>query len=150
MSDVFASSFGVLAHGIEMSSEGGMIVLIIMTYYLLVVMAFYLYVLLIRRKKVKILRGLFVSSLISYVLVLINILYFSFMWHIPKSIENTCFSAAFLPSSPAIFIFWGSEDASGFYMVAFIVDTLIIFGIIRLILYIKKIAFKNRQEVKRV
>ncbi|MGA2915791.1 MAG: hypothetical protein ABSE89_07170 [Sedimentisphaerales bacterium] len=135
MNDIYCSSLsGVLAHGVDMNAGSGIS--------LLVVMSIIVFMLLICKNDVKMPKGLFVSSIIPYVLVLICILHFSFELQIPKIIGYPCFAAVCYPSFFLIFIF---GMGGIFFLGAFIIDTLIIFGIIRLILYIKgKIKAKNQ------
>jgi hypothetical protein len=92
--------------------------------------------------KVGLPKGLFVSSLISYVLISISILDLSFKLQIPNVIGCLCFTAAFYPSHFLILI---SGTWVVFFLEAFIVDTLLIFVLIKLLLYIKdKLTSKKR------
>ena len=135
MNDVFSFSFGVLAHGIEISRNGGIGLLIVMT--------FYVFMLFVFKKTVGIPRGLIVSSIIPYFLVLISILQISFEWQVPEVIGFICFFTAFFVSFPLLFI---CGTWAVFFGVSYFIDTLIIFGIIRLILFIKnKISAKKSQ-----
>lgn len=138
MNDVCSFSFGVLAHGFDISRGSGIS--------LLIIMSLFVFGLLIFRKDARIPKGLFVSSIIPYVLVLICILQLSFELQVPDATTGyICFAAVFYLNLPMIFIF---GTGSGFFFAAFIIDTLIIFGIIRLILYIKqKITVKKPQAV---
>jgi hypothetical protein len=134
MNDIYSSSV-VLAHGIGPSVEGGIC--------LLIFLPLFMFGLLIFRKNTRIPKGLFVSSIIPYILVLICILPFYFELQIPKRIDISCFMIVFYSN---FLIMGGLGTGAGFFLAAFIIDTLIIFGIIRLILYIKhKISAKKSQ-----
>jgi hypothetical protein len=113
--------------------------------------------LLLFRKSVRMPKGLIVSSLISYVLVLINIVQIAFHLPIPNVVGNICFTAGIYPS---IFIvgslaglserLFSSSDWAIFLdnlcIDAFFINTLVIFAIIRLFLYIKrKVSVKKPQ-----
>lgn len=103
---------------------------------ILIVMAIIVFTLFIYRKNARVPKFLFISSLISYVLILVNILQVSLrIVEFPIIIGVLCFVAVLGSNTPALYIFWNSEIV--FYLVAFIIDTLIIFTIIRLILYDK-------------
>jgi predicted neutral ceramidase superfamily lipid hydrolase len=136
MNNVFTS---VLAHGFQKSnSSGGLIVFIVMT--------FFAFGLLIFRKNAKIPKGLFISSLISYVLVSICMLQYFFKLQIPKIIWEPCFVVVFYPNFLTMSVFWALESRNGFFVAAFFVETLVIFGLIRLVLYIRhKISAKKSQ-----
>jgi hypothetical protein len=137
MNDVCSFSFGVLAHGIGPSVGGGICLLIVLT--------LFMFGLLIFRKDTRIPKGLFVSSIIPYILVLISIHPLFFELQIPERIYDPCFMIVFYSNFP---IMGGLGTGAGFFLGAFIVDTLIIFGIIKLILYIKrKITAKNHKAV---
>jgi len=145
MNDFYSSSSVVLAHSFFTSVGIGVSFLIVMSLLVFGPLLF--------RKTVRMPKGLFISSFISYVLVLINILYFAFHLLIPKIILYPCFLVVFYPSFYIIYaidFLLGSEGIFGglniFFLVAFIIDTLCIFAIIRLILYIKhKISVKKSQ-----
>jgi hypothetical protein len=125
----------VLAHGIDMSADNGICLLIIMSLFALG--------LLISRKNSQIPKGLVVSFIISYLLVSVSILDLSFELQIPYIIGNICFAAVLYPNFLIMGIF---GMGTGFFMAAFIIDTLVIFAIIRLILFIKhKISVKKPQ-----
>lgn len=127
----------VLAHGIGPSIGGGICLLIVLT--------LFMFGLLIYRKDIRIPKGLFVSSIIPYILVLICILPFYFELQIPKIIDIPCFMIVFYSN----FIIDGAFGmGAGFFLAAFIIDTLIIFMIIRLILYIKHKVLSEKPQVK--
>jgi hypothetical protein len=97
------------------------------------------------KKFLRVPKGLFISSFISYVLVLINILYFSFDLDVPEIIRRSCLATVFLSFYIVRFIenfteWWWiiSNQEVILYLVAFIVNTLVIFAIIRLFLYIRQ------------
>jgi hypothetical protein len=123
MNDTFSSLNVVLAHGIDRSASGGISILIIMS--------LFLFGLLIFRKAGRIPKGLFVSSIIPYIIVTISILDICFEC-IPKAAGYFCFAVVFYSSFPFL------DTGSSYFLATFVVDTLIIFGIIRLILFIKR------------
>jgi len=124
-----------LAHGFDISRDSGGL--------LLIVMSFFAFGPLLFRKNFKVPRGLWVSSIIPYVLILVNILQLSFGLKIPDVWGFVCFMAIVYLNFPLGFTF---GTGGVFFFAAFIIDTLIIFGIIRLILYIKgKISAKKTQ-----
>lgn len=153
MNDIYSLSTVVLAHGLYTSVGNGV--------WLLIVMSLFVLGLLLCRKFVRIPKGLFISSAISYVLVLINILQFSFRLQIPYIVIYPCFVVVVYPS---FFMLYYIESllewlfGSGFYVMfnkiivlflnAFIIDTLGIFAIIRLILYIKRKVSAKKPQVK--
>jgi hypothetical protein len=106
-------------------------------------MALFIFGLFVYRKDARIPKGLFVSSIISYLLVLMSIMQISFELEMLDVWGFVCFMAIFYLNFPLVFIF---GTGSGFFLAAFIIDTLIIFAIVRLILFIKhKISVKNLQ-----
>ena len=114
----------VLAHGIDMNRRGGV--------FLIIVMSLFVFCSLMFRKYLKMPRGLWGSFVVPYIIVTISILDFSFDLFAPTSIVvKICSIAVFYPG----FIF--SNAGFLFFVAAFIIDTLIIFGLIRLISFIK-------------
>jgi hypothetical protein len=122
-------------------------------YALLAVMSLFVFGLLLFRKFVRTPKGLFISSFISYVLVLVNILQLSFDLRLPKAIGYLCFAVGIWPSCPIVYSIiypmevlterlFGSwitfDETIILYLVAFVVNTLCIFAIIRLFLYIRQ------------
>jgi membrane-associated HD superfamily phosphohydrolase len=135
MNDFYSSSSIVLAHGIDMSANGGIGLLIVMT---LFVLGLFVY-----RKNTRIPKALFTSSVISWLLVLISILIFFFKIQVPDVVGNLWVIAIWCPNA---LINGAFGMGAGFFLAAFIIDTLCIFAIIRLILYIKgKISAKKSQ-----
>lgn len=137
MNDFYSSSTVVLAHGIGPSTGGGIFLLIVLTLFILGLLVF--------RKDTRIPKGLFVSTIIPYILALIYILPFYFELQIPKIIDTPCFMIAFY-SNYLIMGAFGTED--GFFLAAFIIDTLCIFAIVRLILFIKHKISAKKSQVK--
>jgi uncharacterized membrane protein len=139
MNDIYFCK-SVLAHGLQMSASSGI--------YLLIVLAFFIFGLFVYRKDARIPKGLFVSSIIPYILVLISILQFSFDLQVPDVIGYICFAAGFYPN----FLIDGAFGmGAGFFLAAFIIDTLVIFAIVRLILFIKhKVSAKKPQDEQTV
>ena len=139
MNDIYFCK-SVLAHGVDMDTKSGI--------FLLIIMPLFTFGLLIFRKNTRIPKGLFVSSVIPCISVLICILHFSFKLQIPKIIGYPCFATVLYPN----FLIDGAFGmGAGFFLAAFIIDTLIIFGIIRLILFIKhKILPKKSQTEQTV
>jgi hypothetical protein len=88
MNDIYFCK-SVLAHGIDMSASSGI--------YLLIVLAFFILALFVYSKKARIPKGLFVSSIFPYLLVLISILDLSLKLQIPDIIGDICFVAVVLP-----------------------------------------------------
>ena len=141
MNDIFSSSSVILAHGFTTPTVNEGI-------FVLVVMTIYLFGLLIYKIFAVIPKGLFVSSLISCVLVSICVLDYYFKLPIPKVIVDSCDAAVFYPNFLTLLIFWGINNSTGCFVSAFIIETLLIFAIIRLILFIKhKISSKNKKHV---
>ncbi len=133
MNDFYSCSSVVLAHGGDVDCIGGIL--------LLSVMSIVVWGSLIWKKK-----WLFVSSLIPYVLVSVFILQVPFGVKIPDSIVSFCLDMAFYPCL-RIPLILGIN--SGLFLGIFIVDTLIIFGIIKLILFIKdKVSSKKSAAVQ--
>jgi hypothetical protein len=133
MNDIYSCSSVVLAHGIDMSAGVGIFLIIVMP---LLVLTPLLY-----KKSIKV---LFISSIIPYIIVSISILDFSFNLFAPTSIVvKICSVMVFYPG----FIF--SNMGFFFFVAAFVIDTLIIFGIIRLIIFIKhKVSSKKSAAVQ--
>jgi hypothetical protein len=145
MNDIFSCSSIVLAHGPNISFIGGVSLLIVMFLFVFGLWIFNLYD--------KISKELFLSSIISYVLVLINILYFMCPLLIPKIILYPCYWAVCHPSYYIINGLFRSMDIFGnnisaLFLVGFIIDTLIIFAIIKLILFIKHKVSSKEPQVK--
>ncbi len=132
-------------------------------YAFLAVISLFVFGLLLCRKLVRIPKGLFISSFISYVLLLINIWGFVFRVWIPIEVVFPFFVAGIWPSYLIVVYInklgdwlFGEEwlFESGWWImfdwnlcvVAFIVNTLGTFAVIRLILYIKhKVSAKKPQ-----
>ena len=127
----------------------------------LAVMSLFVFGLLLCRKFARTPRWLFVSSFISYVLVLVNILQLSFDLRIPKAVGYSCFTVGIYPSilivasmeGAAEWLFesgWGImfDETIILYLVAFTINTLVIFAIARLILYIKRNVSAKKLRVK--
>jgi hypothetical protein len=117
----------VLAHGFDVDRSSGVL--------LLMVMALFIFGLFVYRKDARIPKGLFASSIISYLLVLMSIMEISFELEMLDIWGFVCFMAIFYLNFPMVFIF---GTGSVFFFAAFIADTLIIFGMVRLILFIKQ------------
>lgn len=150
------SSTVLLAHVlIEMNSK---------LYAFLAIISLFIFGLLLFRKVVRVPKGLFISSLTSYVLVLINILGFSFKL-LPIEVAYPCFVVGIWPSSYIVVYINKLADClfgeqwlfeSGWWImfdwnlcvVAFVVNTLGIFAIIRLVLYIKRKVSTKKPQVK--
>jgi hypothetical protein len=131
---------GILAHQLFETNTS--------LYVSLAVISLFVIGLLLFRKSVKMPKGLIVSSLISYVLLLANVLGIAFHLRIPEVIGYICFTAGLYPT---IFLV-GSVGAllerlfslsewtvflDNLCIDAFFINTLVIFAIIRLFLYIK-------------
>jgi len=112
--------------------------------------------LLLFRKSVRMPKGLIISSLISYVFVLVNCLSIAFNLRIPEVVGNICSVGIFLGllivgSLRALLErFFGSSECTIFLynlcIDSFCITALVIFAIIRLILYIKrKVSVKKLQ-----
>jgi len=133
MSEIYSLSSAVLAHGLDVDCTGGIL--------LLSIMSIVVWGSLIWKKK-----WLFVSSVIPYVLISVFILQFAFEVKIPDAIVYFCLDIAFYPCSHIPLILGIN---SGLFLEMFIIDTLIIFGIIKLILFIKhKISSKKKSTVQ--
>jgi hypothetical protein len=156
MNDIYSLSTLVLAHVIiEWSNK---------IYAYLAVISLFVLGLLLCRKVVRIPKGLFISSFISYVLLLINILGFAFRVWLPDIVLYPCFAVVYPYFYIVGFIEWLMEQLFGqvsgplywimlnrtvfLYLVAFIINTLCIFAIIRLILYIKRKVSAKKPQVK--
>jgi len=140
----------VLAHGgIDLSGVGGI--------FLLIVMSLFVFGPLLFKATIKMPKGLFISSLISYVLILGNISVLSFdLFHslIPVEIEALFFLFVYPYIRIVVFIEVLMEDLFGpfggperwivsnqglvLYLIAFIINTFCIFVIIRLFIYIRQ------------
>ena len=152
MNDIYSLSTVVLAHGLYTSVGSGV--------WLLIVMSLFVFGLLLCRISSRTPKGLFLSSVISYVLVLIMILQFCFRLQIPDIIGYPCFTVVFYPSFAILYsieVLWEWLFGSGLYfsnetivlfLIAFIIDTLCIFAIIRLFLYIKRKVSAKKSQVK--
>ena len=152
MNDFFSCSSVVLADGIDMSAFGGI--------YLLIVMALFVFGVLLLEKFAKGPKGLFISSVISYVLILIIILSFPFSLWAPNAITYFCLVVI----SPVFYIVGFIEDLTDqlfgpvwwiitnrtifIYVTTFIVSTLLIFALIKLILYIKHKVSSRKPQIK--
>lgn len=134
MNNIYSFSSVVLAHGINMSRSEGI--------FLIVVMPLIVLVPLLYKKSVKV---LFISSIIPYVIVTLSILDFSFGLFPHNSIVMKIFSVAVLYPG---FIFLNTGGF--FFLAAFIIDTLLIFGLIRLVLYIKHKVSAKKPQIKQV
>jgi hypothetical protein len=156
MNDVYSSSAVSLAHILfEISNMK-------FFYASLAVMSLFVFGPLLFRKFIRMPKGLFISSLISYVLILIIILCLSFRSRTTNIniiiVSYACFVIVF----PNLYIvgfievllerFFGSgfyvtfDQTIVIYLVTFIMNTLYIFVITRLILYIKhKVSVKKTQ-----
>lgn len=153
MNDIYSSSPVLLAHVlIEQSSN---------IYAYLAVISLFVFGLLLFRIFVRTPKGLFVSSVISYVLVLINILQFCFRLRIPNIVLYPCFVVGIWPSYLILYyieVLGERLFGSGFYdmfdetialfLTAFIINTLCIFAIIRLFLYINRKPSAKKPQVK--
>jgi len=131
----------------------------------LAVISLFVFGLLLCRKFVKTPKGLVTSSLVSYGLLLFNVFNFLLDLRIPKAIGYLCFVVGIYPSILILYSvealaegLFGSEwlleswwwaifeEKVTFYLVTFTINTLGIFAIIRLILYIKhKLSAKKSQ-----
>jgi uncharacterized membrane protein len=137
MSDFFSSSTVVLAYSLHMSRANGI--------YLLIAMTLFVFGPLLFRKTVEMPKGLWVSSIIPYVLVLINILEFLFKLQVPGVIGDFCFAAVLYPNSLANGAF---GMGAGFFAAPFIIETLCIFVIVRVILHIKHKFSAKKPQIK--
>jgi len=137
MNDIYFCTY-VLAHsGLRISAGGGICFLI--------VLVLFMFGLLIFRKNTNIKR-LFISSIIPYVLVAITMMDF-FDLYVPYIVRKFCTTVVWYSG----LIFANTGSLACFLVAAFIVDTLIIFGIIRLILFIKhEISGKKSQTEETV
>jgi hypothetical protein len=134
-----------LAHGFTTPTVNeGIFVLVVMT----IVMTIYLFWLLMYKIFATIPKGLFISSLISYILVSICVLDYYFKLPIPKIIGESCDAAVFYPNFITLLIFWSANSSTGCFISAFIVETLVIFGLIRLVLYIKHKISPKKPQIK--
>jgi hypothetical protein len=153
MNDIYSLSTLVLAHVIiEWSNK---------IYAYLAVISLFVFGLLLCRKVVRIPKGLFISSFISYVLLLVNILILSFNLPLPLEVVFPFFAVGIWPSYLIVGYIevlaerlFGSgfydmfDETIAIYLVAFIVNTLCIFGITRLILYIDRKGSAKKPQVK--
>jgi len=157
MNDIYSSSAILLAHVlIEMNNR-------LCAY--LAVISLFVFGLLLFRIFGRTPKGLFISSFISYVLLLINILYFFCDLRIPKAVGDLCFAVGIWPSwligrymaELAVWLFgeewlfesgWDILFAWNLCVVAFIVNTLGIFAIIRLTSYIRRKVLAKKPQVK--
>jgi hypothetical protein len=137
MNDFYSSSTIVLAYSLHMSLANGI--------YLLIAMTLFVFGPLLFRKAVEMPKGLFVSSIIPYVLVLVNILEFLFKLQVPDAIGNLCFAAVFYPNFLANGAF---GIGAGFFAAPFIIETLCIFAVVRLILFIKHKVLSKKPQIK--
>jgi len=131
MQNIFSASNFVLAHGISVGTRESVFLLIVMPVIALGFLSF---------KKHPV--ALCVSSIISSLMVTLFVLNYVFELNLPKSeiskiIEGICWSAVFYPG--IIFINGGIL----FFVMPFIIDTLIIFGIFKLILFLKNKKFRK-------
>jgi hypothetical protein len=146
MNDIYCSSPILLAH-VLIEEDSGL-------YAYLAVISLFVFGLLLFRIFGRTPKGSFISSFISYVLLLINILGFSFGVRIPIEVLVPCFVVGMWPSlyivgfigelterlfGPVSFpAYWLLDYHTSFLcLVAFSINTLCIFAIIQLILYIK-------------
>jgi hypothetical protein len=137
MDDIYSSSTVLLAHSLQISSGSAVCLLLIMFLFVFGLSLF--------RKSFKMPQGLFISSLISYMLVLVNILELSFGLPIPMVVGFPFFAVIYPYSHIVSFIGRLTEwrwiilnQEVILYLVAFIANTLCIFAIIRLFLYIRQ------------
>jgi len=145
MNNIYSLSTVVLAHGLQISGSSRI--------FLLIVMSLFVFGPLLFKEAVRMPKGLFISSFISYALVLVNILVLSLKswipievafpflmvvypyFHIVGFIEDLM-ERLFGQFGPVQWIISNQEFA--IFLVAFIINTLCIFAIIRLFLYIRK------------
>jgi hypothetical protein len=132
---------GILAHQlIEVNTS---------LYVSLAVISLFVIGLLLFRKSARMPKGLIISFLISYVIVLINILQIAFHLRIPNVIGNPCFAAGIYPTlflvSPIVVLLerlfgsgWWTMFFNNLCIDSFCITALVIFAIIRLFLYIKR------------
>lgn len=128
----------ILAHGgIDLSGVSGIFLLIVMSLFVFGPSLF--------KATIKMPKGLFISSLISYVLILGNILVLSFHLLIPIEVAFLFFAVVYPYISVVGFIgrltewrWLVSIYGVVVYLLAFIINTLVIFAIIRLFQYIRQ------------
>ena len=135
-------------------------------YACLAVISVFVLGLLLCRKFVRTPRWLFVSSLISYVLLLLNVFVFCFGLWAPKIVRYLFFVVGIYPSlliassiGALADRLFGAERLfeSGWWVifdwnlcpVAFIINTLGIFAMIRLVVYVKHKVSAKKQETNR-
>jgi hypothetical protein len=128
--NAFISSSFVLAHGFTTTSTSDKIGV-------LIVIAIFLLGLLICKMLNKISKALLISGLISCALILICILDYYFELPIPKPIKEFANAVVWYPNFINFMMFWSMNDSTGFFISALFVETLIIFALIRLLLYTK-------------
>jgi hypothetical protein len=126
MNDIFSSLNVVLAHGFDISRDSGVS--------LLIIMSLFVFVPLFLKKSINMPKGLWASSIVPYVLVSINVLQLSCGLYISKTTEFICLMAIGCPNFFLMLIFGSGIE---FFMAAFVIDTLCIFAIVRLTLFIK-------------
>jgi hypothetical protein len=159
MNDIYFFSTVLLAH-MDFQASGSSIT------YLLLVMSLFVFGPLLLRKFIRMPKGLFISSFISYVLTLIIISCLSFRLWTPIVIVYLCFAVVFPYFYIVGFIEHLIESLFGqfgpvvgwiicnqtviLYLVAFCINTLVIFAIIRLILYYKHKVSAKKSQVEQV
>jgi len=150
MNNIYSSAAIPLAHMDFEISSSSMI-------YLLIVMSLFVFGPLLFKKSIRMPKGLFLSFFVSYVLILIIITCLSSRLLPFKTILYPCITVVF----PNLFIEYLIGELFGLwriynqtaiiYLVTFIMNTLYIFAIVRLILYIKhKISSKKPQDEQTV
>jgi hypothetical protein len=132
----FYSFLSVLAHsGLNMSNSEGVFLLIVML--LLMLGA------LLSRKTFKLPIDLWASSIIPYIMVAISILCLRFDLWVPDMIRKFCYTV--VGYSGLVFCV---NNGILIFSTAFIIDTLLIFGLIRLILFIKHKISGEKSQTK--
>jgi hypothetical protein len=142
---------GILAHQLFEANTS--------LYASLAVISLFVIGLLLFRKSIRMPKGLIVSSLISYVLVLINILQIAFHLRIPNVVWHPCFTVGIYPTIflvNSIFVLSERLFGSGWWTMfldnlcidAFCINALVIFAIIRLFLYIKRKASVKKLQTE--
>jgi len=128
----------VLAHGgLDLYLSGGSLI------FLLTIMALFMFGPLLFRKSFRMPKGLFVSSFISCIIVLVSILFFSFNLPVPIEVMFPFYAVI----SPYLHIIHFIDNLGEWrwfvthwqvvlYLIAFIINTLVIFAIIRLFLFL--------------
>jgi hypothetical protein len=142
---------GILAHQLIEANTS--------LYVSLAVISLFVIGLLLFRKSVRMPKGLIIASLISFALVLINVLQIVFKLRIPKIVGHICFiigidipislAGSLVALAEQFFNSGGwSRAFANLCIYTFVINTLVIFAIIRLILYIKRKASVKKPQTE--